>query len=591
MNKKIIGILLILLFIGATIPSTFAADKKYTIDSGEVYLNVLSNGLLHVTETYTYSFDGTYNGVYRDIPLKEGQHIENLNVTTEGAYSTYEIINESGQEKIKVYLYSDEAKTQSIYDTSVNVKLEYDFIDVINIYNDIGELHYKLWGDSWDKSVGHLTAKVTFPSSEGVQYWLNPYSYSSNNGTWDGNTLTLETDKIDKDDYFEIRAAIPLSEFNDPQYANKINENGLAHMKQIQEDYANSAKFNNDLFFAMGILLLVAMLIPVGVYLKFGRDPKITYNGIYERELPTDDSPAFVNSICGSFGKNVGKPDMNGFQATIMDLINRKYLLIANKDPESINTNLKVNPEANLSELKQFELHLINMIREFEYGGIIDFNKMAVDLTSNQVARSFVEQFNLWCDDFKEDYLDKTSLKKYFNKTGATIIRVFGVVELILGAILFIFSLVNNLPNSNFAIVVGMLSIIAGAVLKALPQRSGGRWTEYGEEYVKKWENFKKYLKDFSLIKEHPPESIVIWNKYLVYATAFGVAKEVQKAMEINVYSNGNYYDNDVYMFHYYGGYSVMSSAFNTGMTHGGSNNDSMGGVGGGSGGGGGGAF
>lgn len=65
-----------------------------------------------------------------------------------------------------------------------------------------------------------------------------------------------------------------------------------------------------------------------------------------------------------------------------------------------------------------------------------------------------------------------------------------------------------------------------------LPQRIAGQWTTYGEEYDAKWQNFERYIQDFSLIKEYPPESVVIWNKYLVYATALGVAKAVLKVME-----------------------------------------------------------
>ena len=45
-----------------------------------------------------------------------------------------------------------------------------------------------------------------------------------------------------------------------------------------------------------------------------------------------------------------------------------------------------------------------------------------------------------------------------------------------------------------------------------------GRWTESGRVYYLKWKNLKEFLEDNSLIKEHPPESIVVWKKYLIYA-------------------------------------------------------------------------
>ena len=49
----------------------------------------------------------------------------------------------------------------------------------------------------------------------------------------------------------------------------------------------------------MSFLTLIPFLSPIGaiiIYLRHGREPKVDYDGIYERELPTDDSPAVVNA-------------------------------------------------------------------------------------------------------------------------------------------------------------------------------------------------------------------------------------------------------------------------------------------------------
>ncbi len=99
---------------------------------------------------------------------------------------------------------------------------------------------------------------------------------------------------------------------------------------------------------------------------------------------------------------------------------------------------------------------------------------------------------------------------------------------------------------------------------------------------------------DFSLIKEYPPESIAIWNKYLVYATALGIADKVRKSMEMTLPTD-ELARSDIYLFHYYGGYVILSSTLDAGMATATSGDSGglggVGGVGGGSGGGGGGAF
>ena len=124
-----------------------------------------------------------------------------------------------------------------------------------------------------------------------------------------------------------------------------------------------------------------------------------------------------------------------------------------------------------------------------------------------------------------------------------------------------------------------------------------GSWTKEGRLVHLKWKNFKKFLEDNSLIKEHPPESIIIWKNYLIYGAALGITSKVYEAMKINV-SDVSEYDNDgIFLYHSSGGFSTMDSAIETGYvtanpsSSGGGGSDGGGSFGGGSGGGGGGAF
>ena len=69
--KKTFAIILLFLLLFSTLSAVSADDdRSYTIDQAFVDLTVENNGLLHVDERYDYSFDGKFNGVYRDIPLK-----------------------------------------------------------------------------------------------------------------------------------------------------------------------------------------------------------------------------------------------------------------------------------------------------------------------------------------------------------------------------------------------------------------------------------------------------------------------------------------------------------------------------------------
>lgn len=578
MNKKIIGIFLISLFLLSTLPGAFADDKSYSIDFADISLIVNPNGLLNVNETFEYNFNGQFKGVYRDIPLKEGESIRNINVSTEGAYSTYNVFDEDGKKKIKIFLYSDEAKTQPIHDTNVKVHISYDFINLVKNYNDVGELHYKIIGEEWDVPIHQVNAHVKFNSSNGVKYWINPGD-SVLYENWNGSTLNFKTDHVNPGDFFEIRAVIPLEQFSNATYVNKINKNGLEEINKAQEDYKNSVNLNNVAYIIFSVLIILSLSVPVIIYYKYGREPKTQYFVEYEREPPTKDSPLFVDTMFGTYS-DTGTPSEKGFQATIMDLINRKIFTIVPNPEHPKNIILKREVE-DIFTLEEHEIDIINLLEGFkDEKSEIDLAKMKKSLKNSFVASEFKRKYDNIMKDFKNINIDPI-FSDYFVDKGARYMKIYAGISIVLGFILYL------TPLLDFSGNLGLILIIVGAVSFFLPNRIGGRWTVSGKETYEKWNKFRKFLNDFSLIKDNPPQSVAIWNQYLVYATALGSARKVQKAM-------GNLVpdaleDNDLYHYQYYGGSALISSVISASQPD--SSSDGVSGVGGGSGGGGGGAF
>ena len=162
-------------------------------------------------------------------------------------------------------------------------------------------------------------------------------------------------------------------------------------------------------------------------------------------------------------------------------------------------------------------------------------------------------------------------VKELFDDTGDSIMNLVSLVSIIIAILgmIILFVFIDSSSQSSNVFILGVLVLIE-SVLILLSDSNGimGRWTPEGKEFNDKWENFKKYLKDYSLIKEYPPESVQVWGRYLVYATALGCADEVNKNMkkyfkEYNV-SEEYYSDYDSLYFSYYGGWAIMHSSFNT---------------------------
>ena len=589
--KKALCIILLFLILFSTLTLVSADDdKSYSIPYALIELTVGDSGLLHVDERYDYSFDGQFNGVYRDIPLKSGESIENIRVAADGAYPVLKESDDNGYKHLKIYLYSDAAHTKGIRDCDVSVYISYDMKNVVTLFNDIGGLQYKLWGDEWDVGVGTLEATVTLPGDKNNTYFLNPEEYTSSSNL-KGDTIYATTTNIPKGELYELLVLMPLDDFKDATYAKHVDENGKDKIIQNLNDSINGRNFWNTTYLVLGLLSILSPIGALFTYLRYGREPKVDYEGIYERELPTDDPPEVINALIEN-KNNIGKPTMEGFQSSIMNLIDRKvFKLSVNENIDTDTKDLLLDfSNVENSELSLSEKKLINALYPFAENEILNLSTLNGKLSSEYTAKSFMEDYKSWEDSVEN--ISENKKEEYFDDTGSTMISFIGLGGMGFGIVIAILGFLTNLANGFYCIIAGIFLVIFSIAILFVQEDIFGRWTPKGRVFYLKWENLKKFLTDNSLIEEHPPESIVVWKKYLIYGTALGVADEVYESMKLQV-PNFTDYDDDIFRYHYYGGYGLIYNAYSTGYSSANPSSDSggFGGFGGGSGGGGGGAF
>lgn len=587
--KKTFCIILLFLILFSTISLVSADDdRSYTIDQAFIELTVGNNGLLHVDERYDYSFEGKFNGVYRDIPLKSGESIDNIQVSADGAYPVLKESDDNGYKHLKIYLYSDAAHTKGIRDCDVDVYISYDMSGVVTLFNDVGGLQYKLWGDEWDVGVGSLTAIINLPGDNNNTYFLNPEEYTESSSL-NGKTITAQSSYIPSGEMYELLVLMPLDGFNDAPYAKHVNQDGRDMIMKNLEDSINGRNFWNTSFLVLGLLSILSPIGAVYTYLRYGREPKVDYDGIYERELPTDDPPEVINAFIENKG-DIGKPNIKGFEASIMNLIDRKAFKIFKDDgsESALNDLLLTFNHDMFDELSSSEKIVFNTLEHFSKDNVLNLSQLNGKLSSETNAKWFMGKIEDW-EENVENQLDKSKL---FDDTGSTLITVISSLGTVFGIIIAALGFTTNLGNGIYALAGGIFLVIFSVALLRFDDDIFGRWTEEGRVFYLKWKNFKEFIEDNSLIKEHPPESIVVWKKYLIYGAALGVAEEVYESMKLQV-PNISDYDDGLFAYHYYGGYGLMSNAYDTGYstTHSSSDSGGFGGFGGGSGGGGGGAF
>ena len=90
---------------------------------------------------------------------------------------------------------------------------------------------------------------------------------------------------------------------------------------------------------------------------------------------------------------------------------------------------------------------------------------------------------------------------------------------------------------------------IGGGKKKELIKKSEMFESSKGVDEKEAWNGLKNYMEDFSMMKEKEVPELALWEKYLVFATAFGIADKVLKQLKVIKKKKSNKNFNNVLKF------------------------------------------
>ncbi|MBI4015685.1 MAG: DUF2207 domain-containing protein [Candidatus Aenigmarchaeota archaeon] len=252
---------------------------------------------------------------------------------------------------------------------------------------------------------------------------------------------------------------------------------------------------------------------------KYGKKPEITESA-YVREIPYDYGPAIASFILDMYLKE------DDITATFLDLVRRgyfkieeighkKYLKIFGKEKDYLITRLKRTSKPGL---KTYEEAVYKLYTEHMVSDSIQMSQLALKVYLNPKYELFIENWEkLVEEDVKKlKLVDFTGLERFVYWT-----KIIFILNFILAFFLFI-------PTIGFSIFSLFFIALFYGILVSKYKKYLMCYTELGTEHFLKWSGLKMFIKDFSILKERPPKFLIIWDKYLVYATAFGLGEEVE---------------------------------------------------------------
>ena len=552
---KIIFIFILLLLIVCITKSVQANSIKQI--NMDIYVDETGNA--HVTETWTCTADeGTE--VYHPYYNLGNSQITDLKVS-EGTtrYTSLEEWNTSGNFTSKSY-------KCGINKISDGVELcwgiskygahtytaQYLISNFVSELKDSQMIYWTLIPHSFSEAIQDV--KIKIHSDKYINDTIDVWGYGNYGGLAyvSEGAIYMDSDgTLDKNEYMTILVKFPLETFN---CSNSLS-NDFEHYFEMAQEGAE-AYVEEDFSWIAGIFTFLVMAIPFFVAIasaKGARDfdfgpegKKIPKKVDYYRDIPVNGDLYKAYYIAFNYGIMKNKTDLLGaillkwLKEGIVEVTKIEKKGLKKKDDTAIAFKQQTHNFENARDTK-----LYNMLYEASKDGILEKKEL------EKWCRGKYSKILDWFDDILKDE------KQVIIDEG----------------------LVTNTSNNS-----KKKKYVATTELKQIALELAG---------------LKRYLKEYTLIKDREAMQVMLFEDYLIYAQLFGIAKEVAKEFkdlypELIEQSHYSSYD-DILFIHYCSASGISSansaraaaqsySSGGGGFSSGGGGGGSFGGGGGGGG-------
>ena len=418
---------------------------------------------------------------------------------------------------------------------SVAFLLEYTLDNIVVMHDDIAEFYWQILDSDPDKTEEKdVRVRVYLPSSDTkdtFRIWTHDIlssniKYIEKNGELVG--FEASADEINTDDLFDVRATFNKYLITDDYELDHFYGDGFDNILEVEErraDLANQERehlkkvynfYNN----ASKVMLCALPVLLVYIYFRYARKPRVQFYAQYYREFIEDYNVEVIDYL---YKKNLTP---NALSAAIMNLVYMKKVEVEEiLDPKG--NEKKKNYKFKLLSREDLDEDNLNLV-EFLFDKIgngeeVSTKEIKSYAASTKTGSKFNTSYTKWSNKVKKSGKEQNFFR---SKTGAYIISI------IYAAICFILMV----SGSSKGVDAGLLFLaFFGAICLFIYVCAFKAYNEKGALHIKKWNAFKNFLKDFGTfdVKELP--EIKLWERYLVYATMFGLASKVQKVMNVKI--------------------------------------------------------
>lgn len=541
--KKKFGItfFVLIFFILLFNKSTYAGTQKWNSLDYDVTLNL--DGSMNVVETWNIKISNT-NTLFKDFDMTSGITDVGVSLIEDGTEKKLEEIYEE-QYHVDPGCFYGLLTQKSQFEIAWNVgldnssdtktyKIYYKVVNAVNVYNDCTEFYWmflsrdnQIPGKNVTGTI-HLPGKVT--DIEKLRVWAHG-ELSGNIERTSEDTIKFSIDTLNPQTMLEVRVVTEENIYEDSKnFYNRYKLDEILKEEQAWADKANKEREDakNQVFemIIVNIFIGLFFILKFKKYVKYGKKLEEEYSLPeyeidYFRDIPDEKNatPARASYIT-SFQTGQSKI----FSATLLEFSLKGILEFRVIEKDNIEIIIKdKNAEYALTEDENYVYEIL-----------LDAVKYADKIT--------VKEFENYAKIYYEDIYSKMNsiqrcVEKYEEESGKIdkekkkVSRKV-IIKFSIYLILFCIALIGQM---HLILVVPTLfvGLLACMIVCGKNCSKISIFSEKGNIEVKQWNALKKYMEDYSLLKEKNVPDIVLWEKYLVYATVFGISKKVIEQLKV----------------------------------------------------------
>jgi uncharacterized membrane protein len=492
-----------------------ASAKSFGLAAVQVEAILQPDASMRVVEHITYDFQGEFHNGTRAIP-RGPYEVVDVRVTDRANGQALPFEGDA-YDLAWHFTARDEERTFDI---------SYTVLRAAQVGPDVAELYWKFVGPD-HPGINRVRISIEVPG-DGLD--VRAWAHGPLQGLVQpaGNTVLLSADGVPAGEFVEARVAVPSNVFTVAPSGPPRLPGTLAEEQKLASE-ANAARARQAsgtrnrarLADALGVLAIVAAVGGWAAFLllwiRYGREYRAQHDvGEYLRELP-DDPPAYIAMLRGW-----GAVPPTALSATLVDLAQRGYLTI-----EELREDRRFLPDK--TDWKYTRTQKMEPVRGFEASILEQLFSGSATVTQSEFTswcRAHRTSALRWWEDVQSSAKTAFRSQKYIEGGKGPVYAantLCGVLVVLVG--------VGALSSGS---PIGVLAVVSGAAQLAMTVILRRR-TQAGAQRLAEWDAVERFLRDFSQLEEAPVESLILWERYLVYAVALGVTATVARALAARI--------------------------------------------------------